>query len=461
MSNELWRRSARDLARMIAAREVSSREVVEAHIARIEAVNPKINAVVFRLDEAALAAADVADASPPGGPLHGVPFTIKENIDCTGSATTQGMPAFEQVVPSLDAPVVQRMKAAGAIPLARTNLPEMGLRIATDNPLRGRTLNPWDVARVAGGSSGGEGAALATGMTPIGLGNDIGGSLRNPAFCCGITSLKPTTGRIPWASSIAPEDPSIAFRLMAVEGPMARSVADLELGFRILAGWHPRDPFSVPASLTGPDVPRRAGLVTALPGWQLPPALSAAVRAAGEALASSGWQVEEVTPPELERVHEIWGHLLTTDLQPMVSVIGNLMSPQARALVDGLIRRYPPGSPPAHVVFSERHRLAKAWSSLFAETPIIVGPTWADVQFEHDADFDPHTGVDTTLDRLRFITPGNLLGLPSVAVPTGVANGLPTGVQIYAERWREDLALAAAAAVEGRIGVLTPIDPKF
>ena len=262
MSEELWRKSAHELAAMIRGKQVSSREVVISHLERIDEVNGRVNAVTVKLAESALAAADAADKAEPSGPLHGVPFTIKENIDCAGSATTQGVPALADAISAVDAPVVARMKAAGAIPLARTNLPEMALRITTDNPLRGRTNNPWDAARTAGGSSGGEGAALATGMSPIGLGNDIGGSLRNPAYCCGITSLKPTTGRIPSVHSMPSPVQSLASRMMAVEGPMARSVADLRTALGVLAGWHRDDPFSVSAALEGPAVAKRAALVT-------------------------------------------------------------------------------------------------------------------------------------------------------------------------------------------------------
>ena len=205
------------------------------------------------LAESALKAADAADKTEPSGPLHGVPFTIKENIDCVGSPTTMGVPLLLDAMPPIDSPVVERMKKAGGIPLARTNLPEMGLRITTDNPLRGRTLNPWNADRTAGGSSGGEGSAIATGMSPIGLGNDIGGSLRNPAFCCGIASLKPSAGRIPHAIFGSFQDFGVAFQLMAVEGPMARHVKDLRLGYEILSGRDPRDPVSVDAPLTGPQ----------------------------------------------------------------------------------------------------------------------------------------------------------------------------------------------------------------
>src|ERR1039457_7341369 len=199
--NELWRKPASELARLISSKKVSSEEVVETHLARIEAVNPKVNAVVRVLASEARAAALESDrrtaAGGPLGQLHGVPFTVKENLDMAGLPTTWGVPALAQAVVPLDAPVVERMRAAGGIPIGRTNLPDMALRVHTDSSLHGLTRNPWNRNRTAGGSSGGEAVALATGMSPIGLGNDIGGSLRNPANACGIASITPSAGTVP------------------------------------------------------------------------------------------------------------------------------------------------------------------------------------------------------------------------------------------------------------------------
>jgi amidase len=454
MADELWRTGAGELARMIRAREVSSREVVQAHLDRIDAVNGSVNAITVVLADEALAAADEADANPSDRPLHGVPFTIKENIDIVGSATTNGIPAMAEAFPSMDAPVVARMKAAGAVPLARTNLPEMALRIATDNPLRGRTNNPWDASRVAGGSSGGEGAALATGMTPIGLGNDIGGSLRNPAFCNGITAIKPTHGRVPQASSVPPVDPSVAAQLMATDGPMARSVADLRLAMQILNGRDPRDPRSVDVALDGAaPAAQVAALVIDL---SMPPSFVTAVRAAGAALEAAGWTVVEATPPDLDAVMDAWVGVMQSGIGDIVPLLEAVMTPAAVGLIHSLMAM----PVTAADVFVERHRLQREWSAFFADHPVVVGPTWCDVQFEHDADIHPETGVDVTLARLPFIVPGNLLGIPGVAVPTGVAEGLPTGVQVYADLWRDDLALAAAQVIEDAVGTIAPIDPR-
>ena len=263
--SELWRKGAVELAAMIRDREVSSREVVQAHLDRIEAVNPHLNAIVRLLADQALAAADAADRAVADGarlgPLHGVPFTVKENIDLAGTPTTQAIPALAEAVAPVDAPQVERLRAAGAIPLGRTNLPDFGLRVHTDSCLHGLTRNPWNPQRTAGGSSGGEAAALATGMSPFGLGNDLGGSLRNPAHCCGVASIKPSTGAVPAATVIPPEDYNISFQLMAVEGVLARRVADVRAAFTVIAGQHPRDPLSVPAVFTDldPKTRRAAG----------------------------------------------------------------------------------------------------------------------------------------------------------------------------------------------------------
>ena len=454
MSDDLWRKGAGELAALIRNGEVSSVEVVQAHLDRIEAVNGPVNAVTVTLADEALAAARAADAADgPTGPLHGVPFTIKENIDIVGSATTNGVPALAGALPPLDAPVVARMKAAGAVPLARTNLPEMALRISTDNPLRGRTCNPWNAGVCAGGSSGGEGAALATGMTPIGLGNDIGGSLRNPAFCNGIASIKPTHGRVAQAGSLPPIDPMVAAQVMATDGPMARRVADVRLGLEVLNGRDPRDPRSVDVPLDGRALPRRAALVTDL---EMPASFVDAVRTAGAALEADGWEVVEATPPDIEQVNVVWTAMMKLGLEQLVPLLAGIMTEPAAGLLHSLVAL---DLPDPSTAFVERHRLQREWSEFFGRHTVVVGPTWTDVQFEHDADVDPETGMATTLGRVTFITPGNLLGIPSVALPVGVAGGLPLGVQVYADLWRDDVALAAAQVIEDAVGVLTPIDP--
>lgn len=248
---------------------------------------------------------------------------------------------------------------------------------------------------------------------------------------------------------------------MAVEGAMARSVADLNIAYKVLSGWHPQDPYSVPAALEGPPVEKRVALVTKMPNSKLPAATVAAIHQAGEQLKAEGWQVEEVAPPELGRVNEIWARVLLSDVQNMLPLLTPIMSEGAVGMLEQLLQQFNPAAMNGTVMYSERDRLAVAWSAFFQQYPLVIGPTWADLPFLHDADIDPATGIETTLRRLQFITPGNLLGLPAVALPMGVVDGLPTGVQIYADRWREDLCLNAAGLIEARVGRITPIDPTF
>jgi amidase len=266
-ATDLWRMSATELADAIRSRQASSQEVVEAHLRRIEAVNPAVNAVTVVLGEQALKAAKAADRVVAGGGdlprLHGVPVTVKENIDVAGAPTTLGLKALAAAYPRRDAPVVERLKAAGAIPIGRTNLATFTVRWHCDSELYGATRNPWDRSRTPGASSGGDAAALATGMTALGIGSDGLGSLRWPAQCCGVSTLKPTLGRIPDATTAGPDLAAIGVQLTAVVGPMARRVADLQAAFEVTAGPTWRDPWTVPAPLRGPGPakPVRVALV--------------------------------------------------------------------------------------------------------------------------------------------------------------------------------------------------------
>jgi amidase len=456
--NELVHRTATELAAIIRRRDVSSREVVEAHLARIAAVNGTVNAITVVLADDALAAADAADRSEPTGALHGVPITIKENIDLIGSATTDGLPALEHAMPVGDAPVVERLKAAGAIPIARTNLPELGLRLDTDNPLHGRTHNPWRHDVTAGGSSGGEAASLATGMSPLGLGNDIGGSLRNPAFCCGVAGLRPTMGRVPSAGSVDPVDPAMCGQLMATDGAIARSVADLRLALELLNGSHWRSPTSVDVAIASPAPPRRvAAIVDTAAFGVVDPAIARSVHDAGAALEAAGWAVEHVKLPELAFVNEIWMRIMCADLELMIPAVRQIVTAPVIDLLEQHSTVYDLVAMPTAAVWPQRHRLMRAWSEWFRQYSVVVSPVWPEQAFPAAADLD--RGIEYVARMLQFVTPAPLLGLPAVAVPTGVHDGLPVGVQVQADRWRDDWCLDAAAAIEATLGSYTPIDP--
>jgi len=467
---DLWRHSAIDLAKLIATRQASSAEVVEAHLARIAAVNPKLNAVVRILADEARAGAAEADrqvaAGARLGPLHGVPITVKENIDMAGLPTTQGViPLANAVVPA-DAPIVERMRAAGAIPIARTNLPDMGLRVHTHSSLHGLTLNPWDRTLTAGGSSGGEGSALASGMSPLGLGNDIGGSLRNPASCCGIASIRPTLGRVPDASYGPSPGRLLAGQLMAVQGPMARRVADVRLGLEILSGAHPRDPWSldVPegAPITGPV---RIAVVAEPPGGETEPAIKAAVQRAADALSNAGYDVVEACPPSYEQAVDVWNRFLLGDLALGLPDMAPLMGADGRTFLDAINAATPPLEDPLALsrLMVARDAVGRDWSMFMDRHPLILSPTWTALPFTHGHDVTSAEAARAVLALIRPVVPANLLGLPSACVPAGLdpASGLPVGVLLTGRRMRDDLCLDAAEAVEARLGLETPIDPAW
>ena len=467
--SEIWQLSAAELAQRIARRELSAVEVVNAHLARIDAVNPALNAIVKVLGEEARAQAQAADrkvaAGEKLGPLHGVPFTVKENIDMAGLPTTWGVPALAQAVVPADAPVVERMRAAGAIPIGRTNLPDMALRVHTVSSLHGLTRNPWHPGRTAGGSSGGEASALASGMTPIGLGNDIGGSLRNPANACGIASIRPSCGRVPDAGYVPTQEHLLAVQLMNVQGPMARRVADVRLGLKILIGAHPRDPWSIDAPFEGPALPRplRVAVVAEPPGGSTHPAVAAAVRRAASALAEAGYAVEEVAPPRYEDAIGCWGRLIIGDFASVLAQLSPLMGADALAFLNTVNAGVPPLADAAAYsnLMVERDGIARAWSTFMAERPLVLSPTWTQLPFEHGFDSATPQGTAATMELMRPVVPANLMGLPSACVPAGrdEATGLPIGVLVTGQRLREDLCLEAAEAIEARLGLATPIDP--
>ena len=459
--DRLCKKSASELAELVRSKEASSKEIVEAHFNRIKEVNPDINAITLTLEESALKLADEADSAGEEErkrPFHGVPFTIKENIDFMGTPTTNGIPLLAESMPPRNAPIVDRMLGAGAIPIGRTNLPEMGMRLDTDNPLRGRTFNPWNKALTPGGSSGGEAASIATGMSPFGLGNDIGGSLRNPAYCCGIASLNPSIGRIPFVNSIEGFiDMGISGAFLS-DGPMARSVEDLRTGLSIMAGRHIDDPQSVNTPLSGP-IPEKpkAALVKEIANFNLPDATKREIDRAGAILSNSGWSIEEVEAPEVERVYEIWGTVLNSGM--LDAMPEEVFKPETAAYLHRFAEPFLSNDLNLDQALIERRRLRRLWSAFLTDYQVCIGPTWANLPWPIDTDLDPEKGIDTLRQSFSFIAPGNCLGLPSVALPMGVDSGIPTGVQIYSELYREDLCLLAAELIQKEAPCPTPIDP--
>jgi amidase len=397
--------------------------------------------------------------------LHGVPITVKENIDMAGLPTTWGVAALAGAVAPADAPVVERMRAAGAIPVGRTNLPDMALRVHTDSSLHGATLNPWNAARTAGGSSGGDAVALATGMCAIGLGNDIGGSLRNPANACGIASIRPSAGRVPDAGYVPGEDRLLAVQLMQVQGPMARRVADVRAALKVMMGAHPRDPWSVTVPLAGdaPDGRLRVAMVAEPPGGATDPRIASAVRRAADALSDAGYDVVEACPPRYEDAITVWTQFLLGDFAAAMPQLLPLMGASGAAFLGMVQAAVPPlaDTTALSLLLMQRDGIARAWSQFLAQCPLVLSPTWSQLPFEAGADAASEAGARATMEMLRPVLPANLMELPSACVPADrdEATGLPIGVLLTGARFRDDQCLDAAEAIERRCALATPIDP--
>jgi amidase len=442
------------LAAAVRSRKVSSLEVVDACLARIERVNPSLNAVVRLAADARRQAQRADDELAKGvvrGPLHGIPFTIKDSLDTAGVVTTAGSVGWRDRVPTRDATVVSRLKAAGGILLGKTNTPEFTWSDETDNDVYGRTSNPYDLSRTPGGSSGGPAAIVAAGGSPFDIGSDTGDSIRQPAHVCGIAGLKPTSGRVPrtghWPGYQG------LFQSFTQLGPMARRVEDLELLLPILAGPDGEDPHAVPVALGDPSLVVVNGLrVVAFTdnGIRTPTAETIlAVEAAARALDVAGAHVRDEVPPGLDEAWAAWDAMIRADgfawLHRLIEAAGTAgwgsyatrdwISPGAPMPGDQLTALIERGD-------AIRGRLLR-WMQ---DVDLIVCPAMPQPAIRHGESSAPWFG-DTYSDV------HNLTGWPAVVVRGGTsAEGLPIGVQLIAAPWREDVALAGARIVEAASG---------
>ncbi len=450
--------SATTLARAIREKQVSSQEVVDAYLKRIEAINPALNSVVQVRAEAARAEARQADEAlargENNGPLHGVPFTIKDTYDVAGMICTCGTKGRAAFVPQQSATAVARVRAAGAIPLGLTNLPELCLAYESDNLIYGRTNNPYDLARTPGGSSGGEAATIAAGGSPLGLGTDSGGSIRVPAHFCGVAGLKPTWGRVP-LTGLFPPPMGTSARLRHA-GPLARYVEDLALALPIIAGVDWRDAGVVPMPLgddQAVDLKRLRVAFFTRTGLGAPtPETTEAVQQAARVLADAGAALEEAVPPGIEQSFEFFQSLTGADggagLRMVFQMVGtNEISPQ--------IQQFIALASPTPLSAAELSGLLVRWDfwrsamlSFLEPYDVLLSPVAATPAPLHGTTFDLEK-----LPGYGYAIAHNLTGWPGVTVRGGTSpEGLPIGVQVVARPWREDVALAVAQEIETALG---------
>lgn len=460
---ELWHLAAAEQARLIRTRAASAVEVMRSFLDRIEAVNGRVNAIVEIRPEEALAEAAAADRAVARGealgPLHGVPVTIKVNADQRGYATTNGVVAHRDLIAPADSAVVANLRAAGAIPAGRTNAPGYSYRYFTDNDLHGRTLNPRDPALTPGGSSGGAAAALAVGIGAIAHGNDLGGSIRYPAYACGVAGLRPSLGRVPAYNPTAAAERPIALQLFSVQGPLARRVADLRFALEAMMTGAQPDPWHTPAPLAGAPVPRPIRVALATLGAD--PPVAAALAQAAAWLAEAGYAVEAAEPPHWEEAAALWRALVTADsvrfMQPLIEANGDRAT---RASWAAWTANVAPADPDAYAAgLARRTAILRDWHRFLRRYPLLLCPVSREPPFPVDLD-QTVAGQARILRAQEPLYLVNLLGLPAVAVPTATWVGaVPVGVQVVADRFREDLCLEAAEVIEARAGTGAIVEP--
>ncbi|HEX7893373.1 MAG TPA: amidase [Terriglobales bacterium] len=459
------------MAASLRGKEISPAELVRAHLARIDAINPRINAYVqVDADRAMAQARSAEDAvvrNAQVGPLHGVPISIKSSIEVAGLRCEAGTKLRAGYVAKSDAPLVKRLKNAGAIVLGTTNTPELLMAWETDNLLYGRTNNPWDLSRTAGGSSGGEAASIAAECSAGGVGSDGGGSIRVPSHFCGICGLKPTPGRIPatghYPQSVGP------FAQLGVVGPMARTVADLKLLFEVMQGPDAGDPSAAPVPVKWPEwsLPGKKAGHDALPRiayfeddgrTPVTEETRLAVRKAAQLLSSAGFEVEAFRPKGLDQARELWwqffgvlgGMLLgpmtqgrESELSPILRQFNGWVAREKRHTADTLVESWIGRDLVRMQVFEQMQRF-----------PILLCPVASVPAFRHgERSWQIEGKTVNYLDAWSYCEWFNILGMPGAVVPVSKSReGLPIGVQIAAQPWQEELVLSVAEVLERERG---------
>lgn len=476
--DELWQRTATDLAARIRVGEISAVEVMRSCLGRIEETNGALNALVDVRPDEALAAARAADravaAGADLGPLHGVPVSIKINTDQRGHATSNGVRALAHRPAEGDAACVTALRASGALPLGRSNSPAFSFRWFSTNDLHGRTLNPWDHGRTPGGSSGGAASGLAAGMTPLAQGNDIGGSIRFPAACCGVVGLRPTVGLVSdWAPPAHAETPDGPVELdfpptvhaCAVQGPLARTVADVRLALDAMSTPDLRNVHGLPVLPRRPSAaggPMKVSVVGGIGTVKNHPAVDRAVREAATRLAAAGYEVEELDDmPLLAEASRLWSLLITEDIRLIRPVVAQLGDASIRTALDHHFAA-------AADLWGERPELAtyiNGWArratlitrlqEMLGSDRLLLTPVCAEPPFEQDADIATPGRARELFTAMWPMTAVPVLGFPAVTVPVNVSEGLPFSAQIIGGRFEEHRVLDAAEVVEARPTGLT------
>lgn len=449
------------MAQHIRHGEISSREAVHSVLERIEEVNPQINALTHVFAEQAIQAATQADQLRRQGLslglLHGVPVTVKVNTDVAGEPTTHGVVSRRAHVAAENSPVVRNLYKAGAVIVGRSNTPAYSTRWFTDNDLHGQTRNPWAEEVTPGGSSGGAAAAVACGMGAIAHGNDLAGSIRYPAYACGVVGLRPTSGRVPSFNPSSGDGRTFAAQSFTVQGPLARNVADIELALAAMSVRDVRDPNWVDVALKsqGP-VARTVALLDEIDGVDIDQPVYAALHQAARWLEDRGWRVERIKDPGLTEASRVWMAIAMTEirqgLDPLIRQSGDVAACNALDAMlghqasDGSLREYVEA-------FALRDALRRRWNLVLEHYSVILMPTSCELPFPVGLDQQGHGAMRRILLAQSPLMAIAALNLPGLSVPTGFVEKVPVGVQVVSGAFREDLCLLAGEAIETASGM--------
>ena len=456
---EIWQLTATELKQKIADGEISAREATESHLSRMSRLNDKLNAVVESCEAEALKEADAVDKKRQKGDelgaLAGVPVTVKVNVDQKGYATTNGLQLQKDLIAKTDNPVVNNLRRAEAIIIGRTNTPAFSLRWFTRNTIHGHTKNPLNPLVTPGGSSGGAAAAVAAGIGTIGHGTDIAGSIRYPAYACGIHGLRPSLGRVA-AHNFSGPDRFIGAQLMAVSGPLARSIEDLELGLEVMANHDHRDPWSIGMPLKGEAYAKRFAFCDSPEGIKVDPRIKQSLGEARNKLEKAGWEADEVKLPPLRSAME---NQLILWVAEMDKSSGRLVAkendPDATLIYDRLrkISKYI-NSDQIMFALQERANLTRQWRKFLFDYPLLLCPVSCSLPFDDLQDIRSEEDFEQIVEHQILQIGLPFMGLPGLTVTINRNEDRPVGVQLVASHFREDILLNAAKIIAPKFDVI-------
>ena len=467
MMTELWSLHAHQISKLFRNKEISATDICNSLINHIEQINPKINAIVVKTYEDAKKQAKILDKKVKNvdtlGLLAGVPITIKVNTDQNGYPSTNGLRIQKDLIAKKDSPVVKNLRNSDALMLGKTNTPAFSIHWFTRNSLHGHTLNPHNKSITPGGSSGGASSATAAGMGAIGHGTDIAGSIRYPAYACGIHGLRPSIGRVPMINYTTP-DRHIGGQIMAVSGPLARSIKDLELALKAMSMENYDDPWWTPLPFSFPMPEKKIALLTRIEGLKIDPVISEELNRVAKNLENSGWIIEEPKAPNFQKAANFQATLWLGEFRRTGGeAIRKENDPDSNFIYSQMSRRCPDNSLEKFMdSLQQRARISREWNKFFDKYPIILCPITGDIPFPDLKDLESEESFDLVFDSMLPQIAPPYMGLPGLSFATSqTKQNIPLGVQFISRKFREDLLLNVAYDLENYYPKIEPVLPNF